>query len=325
MRKLFLVILTGLVAVGVFAWSSGTLSVYGEVDVSITYDSSEQTFNISPGIYNGWNNLVVIFSDSSNYTSFKAKFYLGDSLSLEEAYLCQYLFKSDTASLNFKAGKFDETLYYETYGWNKFKKSYSGAVKFNLEGTVENVTLGIGPVIYPVDEGKSVGFDINPAYVNLSNLGLDAKVIVTDVTGTPSVYFAASLDTSKFSDLKLLGEVGGSLVTKPNPDIEDVYVHIQYTYDPYTLDLLLSNEKADSGFKTDVDAGVSYSTELPVIESVDLGLSMGYSMDEGLKNVTVSAEWSKELISHKFFVEFHPEMGSEKAYAVLGWKGKVSF
>ena len=332
MRKLFLVILTGLVAVGVFAWSSGTLSVSGKGSVSITYDSSESTFTFDvpdPA------KLTIAFSDESTYTGYKVSFSLPCSvevgkdnvildivnfeataivpiLQLEEAYFYQYLFKSDVANLKLTAGMFDD---------------YSAALKFGLEGTVGDTTLGIGPVLYLKD--GNIAFDINDAYVSFANLGFDVSVAVYDVTSaTPSIDLNASLDTSAFSDLQFIGSVYVSAAGGAAPDINEVDVSLSYTYDPYTLSLDLTNTKADSGFETSVDAGVSYSTELPVIGPVDLSVGLSYSMAAGLENVSVSADWTKELISHSVSVTFYPEnpaAGVDKAYAELGWTGSFSF
>jgi len=311
MRKLFLVILTGLVAVGVFAWSSGTLSVSGSGSVSITYNSSDSTFSFDvpdPA------ELTIAFSDESTNTGYSVEFSLpvGDTLSLSEAYFYQYLFKSDAASLKLTAGMFGD---------------YSAAFKFGLEGTVGDTTLGIGPVLYLKD--GNIAFDINDAYVSFANLGLDVSVAVYDVTSaTPSIDLNASLDTSAFSDLQFIGSVYVSAAGGAAPDINEVDVSLSYTYDPYTLSLDLTNTKADSGFETSVDAGVSYSTELPVIGPVDLSVGLSYSMAEGLENVSVSADWTKELISHSVSVTFYPEnpaAGVDKAYAELGWTGSFSF
>ena len=311
MRKLFLVILTGLVAVGVFAWSSGTLSISGSGSVSITYNSSDSTFSFDvpdPA------KLTIAFSDESENTGYSVGFSLpvGDTLSLSEAYFYQYLFKSDVANLKLTAGMFD---------------GYSAAFKFGLEGTVGDTTLGIGPVLYLKD--GNMAFDINDAYVSLKNLGLDVSVAVYDVTSaTPSIDLNASLDTSAFSDLLFTGSVKVSAAGGVVPDINEVDVSLSYTYDPYTFSIDIENTKADSGFETAMDAGVSYSTELPVIGSVDLSAGLSYSMAKGLENVEVSGEWTKELISHKVFVTFYPEnpaAGVDKAYAELGWTGSFSF
>ena len=311
MRKLFLVILTGLVAVGVFAWSSGTLSVSGSGSVSITYNSSDSTFSFDvpdPA------ELTIAFSDESTNTGYSVEFSLpvGDTLSLSEAYFYQYLFKSDAASLKLTAGMFG---------------GYSAAFKFGLEGTVGDTTLGIGPVLYLKD--GNIAFDINDAYVSFANLGLDVSVAVYDVTSaTPSIDLNASLDTSAFSDLQFTGSVYVSAAGGAAPDINEVDVSLSYTYDPYTLSLDLTNTKAESGYETSVDAGVSYSTELPVIGPVDLSVGLSYSMAEGLENVSVSADWTKELISHSVSVTFYPEnpsAGVDKAYAELGWTGSFSF
>jgi len=311
MRKLFLVILTGLVAVGVFAWSSGTLSISGSGSVSITYNSSDSTFSFDvpdPA------KLTIAFSDESENTGYSVGFSLpvGDTLSLYEAYFYQYLFKSDVANLKLTAGMFD---------------GYSAAFKFGLEGTVGDTTLGIGPVLYLKD--GDMAFDINDAYVSLKNLGLDVSVAVYDVTSaTPSIDLNASLDTSAFSDLLFTGSVKVSAAGGVVPDINEVDVSLSYTYDPYTFSIDIENTKADSGFETAMDAGVSYSTELPVIGSVDLSVGLSYSMAKGLENVKVSADWSKELISHSVSVTFYPEnpaAGVPKAYAELGWTGSFSF
>ena len=342
MRKLLLVILTGLVAVGVFAWSSGTLSISGEAEVSITYDSSESEFSFELSKPTG---LDIEFTDDSTNTGYCVSFSLplnvtvstndksmeisgSDAtatvpiLSLNKAYFYQYLFKSDAASLKLTAGKFSCGVGDYTY-W--FGKSYSTALKFNLEGNVGDTTLGIGPVIYLKD--SDIAFDINTAYVSFANLGLDVSAAVLDVTSaTPSIGVTASLDTSAFSDLKFNGYVYAEAVGGTSPDVEKVEVYLSYTYDPYTLSLDLTNTKADSGeFETAVDAEVSYSTELPVIGPVDLSVGLSYSMAEGLENVSVSADWTKELISHSVSVTFYPEKEDQKAYAVLGWTGSFSF
>jgi len=310
MRKLFLVILTGLVAVGVFAWSSGTLSISGKAEVSITYDSSESKFDPKFEI----SGLTIEFSDSKDVTGFYVK-YSGVTAAYGEFY--QYLFKSDAASLKFVAA------------WPYSNPAYSDltAIKFGLSGKVGDTELGITPVIYkPNDE---LAFDINTAYVNLKNLGLNMSVAVYDVTSaTPSIDLNASLDTSAFSDLLFTGSVYVSAAGGVVPDINEVDVSLSYTYDPYTFSIDIENTKADSGFETSVDAGVSYSTELPVIGSVDLSAGLFYSMAKGLENVKVSAEWTKELISHKVFVTFYPENPAadvDKAYAKLGWTGSFSF
>jgi|GEM_PF-1860761 len=342
MRKLFLVILTGLVAVGVFAWSSGTLSVSGKGSVSITYDSSDSVFSFS---VDKPTELTISFSDESTNTGYYVEFGLPCSvkvttkdidigkpaatatipiLGLNAAYFYQYLFKSDAASLKLTAGKFSCGVGDHTYSLGK---SYSTAFKFNLEGNVGDTTLGIGPVIYLKD--SDIAFDINTAYVSFANLGLDISAAVLDVTSaTPSIGVTASLDTSAFSDLKLNGYVYAEAEGGTSPDIKKVEVYLDYTYDPYKLSLDLTNKKSASGFETAMDAKVSYSTELPVIGSVDLSAGLFYSMAKGLENVKVSAEWTKELISHKVFVTFYPENPAAnvpKAYAKLGWTGSFSF
>ncbi|MHC1568487.1 MAG: hypothetical protein ACXQTT_02645, partial [Candidatus Syntropharchaeia archaeon] len=255
--------------------------------------------------------LTIAFSDESTNTGYSVEFSLpvGDTLSLSEAYFYQYLFKSDAASLKLTAGMFGD---------------YSAAFKFGLEGTVGDTTLGIGPVLYLKD--GNIAFDINDAYVSFANLGFDVSVAVYDVTSaTPSIDLNASLDTSAFSDLQFIGSVYVSAAGGAAPDINEVDVSLSYTYDPYTLSLDLTNTKADSGFETSVDAGVSYSTELPVIGPVDLSVGLSYSMAAGLENVSVSADWTKELISHSVSVTFYPEKEDQKAYAELGWTGSFSF
>lgn len=310
MRKLLLVILTGLVAVGVFAWSSGTLSVSGSGSVSITYNSSDSTFSFStsePSLY-------ISFSDSSENTGYCVSYGLpvGGNLSLDSAYFYQYLFKSDAASLKLTAGKFD---------------IYSAAFKFGLEGNVGDVSLGIAPVLYL--KGEEIAFDINNAYVKLSNLGLYTSVAVYDVTAaTPSISLYSSIDTSAFSDLKFNGSVSVSAKGGAAPDISYVGVSLSYTYDAYTFSLNLDNNKVGDVFKTALSGSVSYSTELPVIGPVGLTLGLNYDMEVGLKDVSVSASWSKELISHCISVTFYPEnptAGVAKSYAVLGWTGSFSF
>ncbi|HIP91937.1 MAG TPA: hypothetical protein EYH25_00555, partial [Thermotoga sp.] len=131
MRKLLLVILTGLIAVGVFAWNSGTLTISGGVSVSITYDSSDSKFSFPPI----GSALTIKFSDSSENTGYCVSFGLpvGGSLSLKSAYLEQYFFKSDAAELKLTAGKFN--VYDPAY------KHYDPALKFKLGGKVGDVSL----------------------------------------------------------------------------------------------------------------------------------------------------------------------------------------
>ena len=327
MRKLFLVILTGLVAVGVFAWSSGTLTITGGCSVSITYDSSDSEFSFSVGAPD-WAKLV--FSEDSTNTGYYFRLNFPD-FSLHSMYFYQYLFKSDAASLKLTAGKFGQGAsrwHFVAGDWRgvaaNFYKSYDAAMKLGLEGTVGDTTLGLDPVIYLKDE--DIAFDINYAYVQFANLGLGVNVGIFDVTSaTPSVHLVGSIDTSAFSDMNLTGEVGVSASGGATFDISEVDVYLSYTYDPYTFSVYLENEKSDSGFETSLAADVSYSTELPVIGSVDLSVGMYYTMAGGLDNVVVSASWSKELISHEFSLTFYPEKSGQKAYAELGWTGSFSF